>query len=344
MKPQPVHPLHQYRILIADPDIKMAKVLKTTLEEMGFMHIQIANRSQDAIYAINESPVDFLITEWNFNQLKGMELIKHVRRDPGSSNPTLPIMTLTGRAEINDVVAARDSGTNEYVLKPFSAQTIYAGLERLVEHPRNFIVSAGYVGPERRIKNVLPEGMTDRRKSQPVLQQKHLFTSKEIKDDTMPVLFKADYSLKEKLGKNTTLNSVITPEVLHRTQTAITATAKESLQWVREDLVKLKAVQKIIFEDKKFEKSDVVLLSDIALTISSRIGTFGYEHAAKIAYMLSRFCREDLNPAKPAHSIIVAKHIDALEITLNATSKETNAQKKKQIIEELQLLTFKYGN
>ena len=54
---------------------------------------------------------------------------------------------LTGRAEQADVATARDTGINEYVVKPFSAQTIYDRLERIIEKPRNFVAAPTFVGP-----------------------------------------------------------------------------------------------------------------------------------------------------------------------------------------------------
>jgi len=72
---------------------------------------------------------------------------------------------LTGRAEQADVVTARDSGINEYVIKPFSARTIYDRLERLIEKPRDFIISAPFIGPDRRSRGKLPSCIPDRREN-----------------------------------------------------------------------------------------------------------------------------------------------------------------------------------
>ena len=54
---------------------------------------------------------------------------------------------LTGRAEKEDVITARDYGINEYVIKPFTAGTIYSRLERLIEAPQQFVLSQYYTAP-----------------------------------------------------------------------------------------------------------------------------------------------------------------------------------------------------
>ena len=133
------------------------------LGEMGFSNVEVTLSGAEARECLRKKHFDFLITEWNIKDVDGISLINHIRRDPGSPNPTLPIIMLTGRAEQADVSAARDTGINEYVIKPFSAKTIYDRLERIIEKPRNFIAGPTFVGPDRRHKGEPPPGVANRR-------------------------------------------------------------------------------------------------------------------------------------------------------------------------------------
>jgi len=339
------NPLHRYRILIADPDVHMARVLKVMLEGMGFSDIQMTADGQEALNMVKKTPFDILIAEWNFEKLGNLELINRIRRDDHSPNRALPIVTLTGRAEVADVMMARDCGTTEYVVKPFSAGSVYARLERLVDYPRDFVVSPGYVGPERRTKRT-PYNGKDRRVLRLVPQGKAAAAHGIANDNAnaSPKIFEADYSLKRKLGLNHALSDLITPEVLQEAQERIESISSESLQWIKEDLAQLKSLQRTMMQSNDIGKSHLDLMSETALAISSRAGTFGYQKAAKAAYMLYLFCCKNLDPEKPIHCVIAEKHIDVLQLALSETLRTTVPAENDEIMDELQHLVNKYGS
>jgi DNA-binding response OmpR family regulator len=83
-------------------------------------------------------------------------------------NTYIPIIMLTGKAERADVEAARDVGVTEFLVKPFSAKSLYERLVLVIENPRSFIISQTYVGPERRRRTDIPPNGNERRQSQPV--------------------------------------------------------------------------------------------------------------------------------------------------------------------------------
>jgi two-component system chemotaxis response regulator CheY len=145
-----INPLKAYRILVVDADIELAQVLKAMLREMGFSNVHLTKSGVDAISLMRTMVFDFIITEWATQQLDGIAMLEFIRRNPNSPNPTIPIIMLTGRAEQVDVALARDYGINEYVIKPFTAKSIYSRLERIVEQPRSFVVAKTFVGPDRR--------------------------------------------------------------------------------------------------------------------------------------------------------------------------------------------------
>ena len=124
-------PLQKYKILIVDDDQQLSLVLKMMLAEMGFSDIEMTRSGTEAFNRLKQTQYDFLITEWDTQHLNGIELIRRIRNDAESKNPSLPVIMLTGRAEVNDVQEARDMGVNEYVVKPFSAKTVYDRLEQL---------------------------------------------------------------------------------------------------------------------------------------------------------------------------------------------------------------------
>jgi two-component system chemotaxis response regulator CheY len=83
-----------------------------------------------------------------------LEFTREVRTAPGSPNPFIPIVMITGHTEKHRVQAARDAGITEFLAKPFTAQSLFAHLAIIIEHPRPFVRCPGYFGPDRRRKTI----------------------------------------------------------------------------------------------------------------------------------------------------------------------------------------------
>ncbi len=335
--------LQHYRILIADADMRLGKVLKVMMETMGFKDITLTKSGNEAMALLKVKQFDFLITEWELEQMGGLELINRIRRGKELADPSLPIIMLTGRAEQTDVITARNYGMNEYVLKPFSAKTVYSRLERLIEAPRNFVVCDTFVGPDRRFRGTPPEGVAERRAMRVVAQPRPTQISNRVEERTVAKIFAADMALKKKLGVGTSLSSIITPAALEDAQASIQAISSEALLWIQENLNQLVGLYKKMMEGDAYTLLPVNM-SEIALTISSRAGTFGYSSASKVAYMLHKFCQNNLRTEEKIHQVITEKHLDALKVTLSNSMKykEPSAEND-AVVRELQNLVEKYA-
>lgn len=92
----------------------------------------------------------------------GLHLVKWVRTSPDSPDNFLPIIMVTGHTEKARITEARDAGINEFMAKPVSAKALYRRLVSVIEHPRQFVRTKTYFGPDRRRK-VEPFEGPDRR-------------------------------------------------------------------------------------------------------------------------------------------------------------------------------------
>ena len=154
-------------VVIADPDIPIAKLVREVLKTAGFTNVQMAKDGQEALHIIRYQEVDLLITDWRMQPTDGVSLIQYLRRDPASPNRFLPIIMLTGKAEVKNVELARDSGVTEYLIKPFTANSLFERIVKMIENPRSYIVSKTYSGPDRRRRQLPIATEDDRRKSRP---------------------------------------------------------------------------------------------------------------------------------------------------------------------------------
>ncbi len=336
-------PLKNYRILIVDADVELSGVLKNMLSEMGFVHLHSCRSGREAINLLRNTPFDFLITEWNTQHINGLELLKHIRRSPESPNCTIPVIMLTGRAEVADVRMARDYGINEYVVKPFSARTIYSRLERIIEQPRGFVVAKGFVGPDRRAHMKPADEIEEKREIKPLPKPLPKNIVAELASDIdVPKFWLPDFSLKLKLGKNMKLGDFITPSVLNNAQAAIDSITNDSLQWIKDNLNELKQLNAEMKSDNCPE--DITAsIADVALLVNSRAGTFGYSRASEIAYALYLFARNKLQPKNNGHHVVIQNHIEVLYIILGNQMQGSAGEIGVQVAAELKALIAKYS-
>jgi two-component system chemotaxis response regulator CheY len=116
----------------------------------GCTRITEARNGNDAWEEIQEDSPDLALIDWEMESGNGLDLIKRIRNDPSSADAFLPIIMVSAYSERARIVAARDSGINEFVMKPVSAKALFSRLNAVIEHPRRFVRAGDYFGPDRR--------------------------------------------------------------------------------------------------------------------------------------------------------------------------------------------------
>ena len=146
--------LRNVRVLIVDDQDFIRSLLRHILGVLGCTHITDCIDGVSAWESIRENPPDLLIVDWEMAPMDGIELVKKVRADPASPDKFMPIIMITAHSERPRIIAARDCGVNEFVMKPVSARTLFSRLNAVIEHPRRFVRTKEYFGPDRRRKRV----------------------------------------------------------------------------------------------------------------------------------------------------------------------------------------------
>lgn len=156
--------LDAVHVMVADDNAHMRELLVTILDALGVGRVHTASDGGAAIRKMREHPCDILIADWNMEPMDGVELVRRVRRGEGDIDPYLPVIMLTGHTERARVTMARDAGVTEFMAKPVSARSLYARIVSVIEHPRPFIRTKDYFGPDRR-RQSLPFQGPDRRQA-----------------------------------------------------------------------------------------------------------------------------------------------------------------------------------
>ncbi|HYH37227.1 MAG TPA: response regulator [Azospirillum sp.] len=150
-------------VLLVDDSVWMRVILRQMLKSLGFSRIQEAEGGDAALALIGSAPPDIVLVDWDMKPMDGLELTRRIRRLPGEAR-YVPVIMVSAYSTLGNVLAARNAGVNEFLVKPASPQTMYHHLVSVIERPRLFIEAPGYRGPDRRRRGASDEG-TPRRRS-----------------------------------------------------------------------------------------------------------------------------------------------------------------------------------
>jgi two-component system chemotaxis response regulator CheY len=118
------------RILVVDDMLTMRKLVIKSCREIGFADFVEAKDGREAFEKLSEaSPaIDLIISDWNMPNASGMDFLKRVRAE--SRFKDLPFVLVTAESEKEQVVEAISAGVTNYVVKPFTPQSLQEKLEQ----------------------------------------------------------------------------------------------------------------------------------------------------------------------------------------------------------------------
>ena len=109
-------------VLIVDDYKTMLRIIENLLKQLGFKNIQQATDGSAALKLLRETHFGLVISDWNMQPMTGLQLLKEVRADE-RLKPT-PFIMITAESKTENVVAAKEAGVNNYIVKPFNAETL----------------------------------------------------------------------------------------------------------------------------------------------------------------------------------------------------------------------------
>lgn len=142
--------LKSLRVLVVDDLAIMRDLLRGILYSVGVGVVETANEGGAAFAQFIQSPADVIFVDWQMHPMTGIEFVQAVRRSSQSPNPYVPIIMVTGHANREHIVQAREAGVHEYLVKPITAQSVLSRLAEVINHPRKFIRTGEYFGPAPR--------------------------------------------------------------------------------------------------------------------------------------------------------------------------------------------------
>jgi two-component system, chemotaxis family, chemotaxis protein CheY len=114
-------------VLVVDDYNTMIRIIRNLLKQIGFEDIDDAADGSAALARMREKKYGLVISDWNMEPMTGYELLKEVRADPALSKT--PFIMVTAESKTENVIAAKKAGVNNYIVKPFNAQTLKTKIE-----------------------------------------------------------------------------------------------------------------------------------------------------------------------------------------------------------------------
>lgn len=116
-------------VLVVDDFPTMRKIIMNLLKQIGFKKIKEAENGEHALSVIKQGAVDFVITDWNMPKMTGIDLLKMIRSD--TDLKSMPVLMVTAEADKTSIVQAIQAGVNNYIVKPFTAETLKEKIEKI---------------------------------------------------------------------------------------------------------------------------------------------------------------------------------------------------------------------
>jgi two-component system chemotaxis response regulator CheY len=109
------------RALVVDDSTAVRLYLRKILQPHGFEVIEARN-GREGLERVRQQQVDLILLDWNMPVMNGLELLQHIRSEPGVGRPC--VMMVTSENDLQEVAQALETGANEYVMKPFTPEII----------------------------------------------------------------------------------------------------------------------------------------------------------------------------------------------------------------------------
>ena len=113
-------------ILIVDDYKTMLRIIRNLLNQLSFLNVQEAADGAAALDKLRDGSFGLVISDWNMEPMTGLQLLREVRADDRLKS--LPFVMITAESKTENVVAAKEAGVSNYIVKPFNAETLKSKL------------------------------------------------------------------------------------------------------------------------------------------------------------------------------------------------------------------------
>ena len=115
------------KVLVVDDQLTIRALVRSGLQQIGISDVQEVSDGEAALRSVVENVPHLIISDYNMPKLDGLGLLRAVRAHPPTAKTAF--IMLTGRADKELVQRAVQYGVNNYLVKPFTVQTLKDKIE-----------------------------------------------------------------------------------------------------------------------------------------------------------------------------------------------------------------------
>lgn len=117
-------------VLIVDDYKTMLRIIRNLLRQLEFNNVEEATDGAEALTKLRGGSFGLVISDWNMQPMTGLQLLQEVRAD--GRLKALPFIMITAESKTENVVAAKQAGVSNYIVKPFNAETLKEKIEKVL--------------------------------------------------------------------------------------------------------------------------------------------------------------------------------------------------------------------
>ena len=118
------------QVLIVDDYKTMLRIIRNLMKQLGFNNVDEATDGSAALQKLRDKKYGLVISDWNMEPMTGLQLLQEVRAD--GELKAMPFVMITAESKTENVIAAKQAGVNNYIVKPFNAATLKSKLQSVL--------------------------------------------------------------------------------------------------------------------------------------------------------------------------------------------------------------------
>ncbi len=117
------------KVLVVDDMSTMRRIVKNILKQLGFTNLEEAENGQDALGKLKAENYGFVVSDWNMPVMMGIDLLRAIRADEKLKH--IPVLMVTAEAQKENLMEAIQAGVSNYIVKPFTAETMQEKINKI---------------------------------------------------------------------------------------------------------------------------------------------------------------------------------------------------------------------
>jgi len=117
------------KILVVDDMSTMRRIVKNILKQLGFNNLEEAENGQEALTKLKADTYGFVVSDWNMPVMIGIDMLRAIRADEKLKK--IPVLMVTAEAQKENLMEAVQAGVSNYVVKPFTAETMQEKINKI---------------------------------------------------------------------------------------------------------------------------------------------------------------------------------------------------------------------